>query len=90
MHDVVLLGYLENGLGYYRFSHLGNDKAYVGVIAQEVQAVMPDAVTRGGDGYLRFTTNNSVSNSAAITIGLRAARRSHAIEMLQTGSENRA
>jgi hypothetical protein len=52
-HDVVLLGYLENGLGYYRFSYLGNDKAYVGVIAQEVQAVVPDAVTRGGDGYLR-------------------------------------
>ena len=52
-HDVVLLGYLESGLGYYRFSYLGSDKAYVGVIAQEVQAVMPDAVRRGGDGYLR-------------------------------------
>ena len=52
-HDVVLLGYLDNGLGYYRFSYLGSDKAYVGVIAQEVQAVMPDAVTRGSDGYLR-------------------------------------
>ena len=52
-HDVVLLGYLDNGLGYYRFSYLGSEKAYVGVIAQEVQAVMPDAVTRGSDGYLR-------------------------------------
>jgi Protein of unknown function (DUF3300)/Chaperone of endosialidase len=52
-HDVVLLGHLANGLGYYRFSYLGSDKAYVGVIAQEVQAVMPDAVTRGRDGYLR-------------------------------------
>jgi hypothetical protein len=52
-HDVVLLGYLESGLGYYRFSYLGSDRAYVGVIAQEVQAVMPDAVTRGSDGYLR-------------------------------------
>ena len=52
-HDVVLLGYLESGLGYYRFSYPGSDKTYVGVIAQEVQAVMPDAVTRGGDGYLR-------------------------------------
>ena len=31
----------------------GSDKAYVGVMAQEVQAVMPGAVTRGGDGYLR-------------------------------------
>ena len=52
-HDVVLLGNLDNGLGYYRFSYLGSDKAYVGVMAQEVQAVMPGAVTRGGDGYLR-------------------------------------
>jgi hypothetical protein len=52
-HDVTLLGYLENGVGYYRFSYLGSQKAYVGVIAQEVQAVMPEAVTRGRDGYLR-------------------------------------
>ena len=52
-HDVVLLGRLDNGLGYYRFSYLGSDKAYVGVIAQEVQAVLPQAVTRGRDGYLR-------------------------------------
>lgn len=52
-HDVMLLGHLDNGLGYYRFSYLGSDKAYVGVMAQEVQTVAPDAVTRGGDGYLR-------------------------------------
>jgi len=52
-HDVSLLGHLDNGLGYYRFSYLGSDKSYVGVIAQEVQAVMPGMVTRGDDGYLR-------------------------------------
>jgi hypothetical protein len=52
-HDVVLLGRLDNGLGFYRFSYLGSDKAYVGVIAQEVQAVLPAAVARGRDGYLR-------------------------------------
>jgi hypothetical protein len=52
-HDIVQLGYLDNGLGYYRFSYLGSNKAYVGVIAQEVQSVMPGAVTRGPDGYLR-------------------------------------
>ena len=34
-HDVVLLGRLGNGLGYYRFVYNGSDKAYVGVIAQE-------------------------------------------------------
>ena len=52
-HDIVLLGHLANGLGYYRFSYLGSSKPYVGVIAQEVQNVAPGAVTRGQDGYLR-------------------------------------
>jgi hypothetical protein len=52
-HDVVLLGHLANGLGYYRFSYLGSHTAYVGVIAQEVQSLVPEAVTRGQDGYLR-------------------------------------
>ncbi len=52
-HDVVLLGRLDDGLGFYRFSYNGSDKAYVGVIAQEVQAVMPQAVARDRDGYLR-------------------------------------
>jgi hypothetical protein len=52
-HDVVPLGHLDNGLGYYRFSYVGNDEAYVGLIAQEVQVVRPDAVARGRDGYLR-------------------------------------
>jgi len=52
-HDVVLLGHLDNGLGFYRFAYNGSDRAYVGVIAQEVQAVVPRAVARGHDGYLR-------------------------------------
>ncbi|UGY07027.1 DUF3300 domain-containing protein [Bradyrhizobium quebecense] len=52
-HDIVLLGRLANGLGFYRFSYLGSQKTYVGVIAQEVEGVMPQAVTRGRDGYLR-------------------------------------
>jgi hypothetical protein len=29
--------------------------AYVGVMAQEVQAIIPEAVTRGADGYLRVS-----------------------------------
>jgi hypothetical protein len=52
-HDIALLGRLDNGLGFYRFSYNGSDAAYVGVMAQEVEAVMPDAVVRGDDGYLR-------------------------------------
>jgi len=49
----VLLGRLDNGLGYYRFAYNGSEKSYVGVIAQEVRALRPDAVFRDRDGYLR-------------------------------------
>jgi hypothetical protein len=52
-HDIVLLGVLDNGLGLYKFSYNGSNKPYVGVMAQEVQAIMPQAVVRGRDGYLR-------------------------------------
>ena len=52
-HDVVLIGHLDNGLGFYRFAYNGSEKAYVGVLAQEVQSVEPGAVVVGRDGYLR-------------------------------------
>jgi len=52
-HDIILLGHLDNGLGFYRFAYDGSNKPYVGVMAQEVQAVRPDAVMRDSDGYLR-------------------------------------
>jgi len=52
-HDIVRLGSLADGIGLYRFQYNWSDQVYVGVIAQEVAAVRPDAVLRGGDGYLR-------------------------------------
>src|SRR5947207_1552212 len=52
-HGITLLGHLDNGLGFYRFSYNGSDKAHVGVMAQEVLTIMPEAVTRGSDGYLQ-------------------------------------
>jgi hypothetical protein len=52
-HDITLLGRLDNGLGFYRFSYNGSNQAYVGVMAQEVQTIMPHAVVRGRDGYLK-------------------------------------
>jgi len=48
-----LLGRLDNGLSFYRFAYDGSNKPYVGVMAQEVEAIRPDAVVRGPDGYLR-------------------------------------
>jgi hypothetical protein len=52
-HDIVLVGRLDNGIGLYRFSYNGSDKTYVGVMAQEVQTIFPEAVVRSRDGYLR-------------------------------------
>jgi hypothetical protein len=52
-HDVVLLGRLSNGIGIYRFVYNGDERKYVGVIAQDVMRIKPSAVTRGRDGYLR-------------------------------------
>jgi len=54
-HDIVLLGRLDDGLGYYRFVYDGGHTAYVGVMAQEVQTVAPEAVTLGADGYMRVS-----------------------------------
>jgi hypothetical protein len=54
--DITLLNRLDSGIGIYRFRYKGSDHTfYVGVMAQEVQEVMPSAVRRGGDGYLRVS-----------------------------------
>jgi hypothetical protein len=50
---ISLIGRLDNGLGFYRFTYIGDSTPYVGVMAQEVKSVMPSAVVRGSDGYLR-------------------------------------
>lgn len=51
--DVTLLAHLDNGLGLYRYRYAWSDTSYVGVMAQEVAARFPDAVTQGPDGFLR-------------------------------------
>ena len=51
----MLLGRLDDGLGYYRFVYNGGHTAYVGVMAQEVESVKPEAVMRGADGYMRVS-----------------------------------
>jgi hypothetical protein len=51
--DIALLEWLDRGIGLYRYRYLWDDTVYVGVMAQEVARVLPDAVRRGGDGYLR-------------------------------------
>jgi outer membrane immunogenic protein len=52
--DIVLVGHLDNGLGLYRYRYLWSDKVFVGVMAQEVALIRPDAIVRDGlDDYLR-------------------------------------
>jgi hypothetical protein len=51
--DIVEVGQLANGLHLYHFRYNWADQEYVGVMAQEVEKVMPGAVSRGADGYLR-------------------------------------
>jgi Chaperone of endosialidase len=53
-HDIVPFARLDNGIGIYRFQYNGNDHTTsVGVMAQEVAKIVPSAVSRGDDGYLR-------------------------------------
>jgi Protein of unknown function (DUF3300)/Chaperone of endosialidase len=82
-HDIVLVSRLENGLGLYRFSYNGSSKVYVGVLAQEVQQVMPQAVVRGTDGYLsvyyeklgvRFDTYDHWIKSRVLPVSVRMQR----------------
>lgn len=51
--DIVRVGELDNGLGLYRYRYIWSDTVYVGVMAQEVAYVVPDAAVVGSDGYLR-------------------------------------
>jgi hypothetical protein len=51
--DIVEVGTLGNGIHLYRFRYKWADQQYVGVMAQEVEKVVPSAVSRDADGYLR-------------------------------------
>jgi electron transfer flavoprotein alpha subunit len=51
--DIAQVGELDSGVGLYRYRYLWSDTIYVGVMAQEVAEVIPEAVQRGADGYLR-------------------------------------
>ena len=52
--DITLVGHLDDGLGLYQYRYLWSDTVYVGVMAQEVALIHPDAVVRGAlDNYLR-------------------------------------
>ena len=39
-------------MGFYRFAYNGDDKIYMGVVAQEALRVAPETVSRDRKGYL--------------------------------------
>jgi outer membrane immunogenic protein len=52
--DITLVGRRDDGLGLYSYRYLWSDTTYVGVMAQEVALIRPDAVVRTAlDDYLR-------------------------------------
>lgn len=52
--DIVLVGRLPDGLGLYRYRYLWSDTVFVGVMAQEVALIHPEAVIHDPlDDYLR-------------------------------------
>ena len=50
--DIRLVGRTFDGLNVYTFRYKGDDVTQMGVMAQEVQKIHPDAVTPLADGYL--------------------------------------
>jgi hypothetical protein len=51
--DIAEVGLRADGLRLYRYRYLWSETEYVGVMAQEVLGVAPEAVVRGDDGFLR-------------------------------------
>jgi hypothetical protein len=44
--DITLVARLDDGLGLYRYRYLWSNTVYVGVMAQEVALIHPDAIVR--------------------------------------------
>lgn len=57
-NEITFVGKLENGIKIYKWKwnekgkELAGDQVEFGVLAQEVQKIVPEAVKRGPDGYL--------------------------------------
>ena len=50
--DVRQMATLDNGIKLYRYRDRWSPTVFVGVLAQEVAEVMPEAVSKDADGYL--------------------------------------
>ncbi len=50
--DIDKVGELPSGIGVYTFRYIGEEQLNLGVMAQEVLPIIPDAVIEHPDGYL--------------------------------------
>ena len=50
--NIAQVGSLPSGLNLYRFRYIGETTEFVGVMAQEVLEIAPQAVVTGTDGFL--------------------------------------
>lgn len=50
--NIKLVGKLNNGMNVYCFNYKGQNQPQIGLIAQEVQKIKPEAVVENEDGYL--------------------------------------
>jgi hypothetical protein len=51
--DIVRVGLLRAGIPLYRFRYFWSDEVHVGVMAQDVLAVVPEAVITGASGFMQ-------------------------------------
>jgi hypothetical protein len=49
--DIERIGTHARGFGIYKFRYLDSDAQHIGVMAQEVEPILPEAVLTGTDGY---------------------------------------
>ena len=51
--DIAQIAMLRPGIPLYRFRYISRDEVHVGVMAQDVLPVVPEAVTTDASGFMR-------------------------------------
>lgn len=59
--DIQRVGKLDNGLNVYLYKYWGEEPYHIGVMADEVKEIHPDAVVRGDDGMDRVFYDKAVA-----------------------------
>ncbi|WP_041368074.1 tail fiber domain-containing protein [Methylocella silvestris] len=62
--DVEQIGVLANGLPLYRFRYVGDPELHLGLMAEDVVGVVPEAVTIGPDGLMQLDYERALENAA--------------------------